>query len=124
MRCSVALDNLSRTIPQIDSDQKVALLHEPFKGTTFFGCELAKLHRANKERASFVTVFPAASPQTYSTKPYTGHGRSFGRVAPSIEVTGIEVRVDLPPWPQPLNRPSLETSSHHDCYSTSRLKQA
>ena len=34
MRRSVALDNLSRTIPLIDSDQKVALLHAPFKGTT------------------------------------------------------------------------------------------
>ena len=30
----MALDNLSKTIPQIDSDQKVALLHAPFKGTT------------------------------------------------------------------------------------------
>ena len=73
---SVALDNLSRTIPPIDSDQ-VALLHAPFKGTTLFGGELAKLHRANKEHASSVTVYLAASPQTYSTKPYTGRGRSF-----------------------------------------------
>ena len=40
---SVALDNLSRTIPPIDSDQKVALLHAPFKVTTLYGGELAKL---------------------------------------------------------------------------------
>ena len=37
MRHSVALDDLSRTIPLIDLDQKVALLHAPFKGTTLFG---------------------------------------------------------------------------------------
>ena len=40
---SVALDNLSKTIPLIDSDQRVALLHAPFKGTTLFGGELAKI---------------------------------------------------------------------------------
>ena len=55
MRCFVALDNLSITIPLIDSDQKVGLLHAPFKCTTLFRGELAKLHRANKERASSVT---------------------------------------------------------------------
>ena len=77
MRRSMALDNLSKTIPLIVSDQKVALLHAPLKGTTLFGGELAKLHRANKEHANSITVYPAASPQTYSTKPYTGHGRSF-----------------------------------------------
>ena len=50
MRSSVALENLpkSKTIPPIDSDQKVALFHAPFKGTTLFGGELAKLHRVNK----------------------------------------------------------------------------
>ena len=48
IRCSVALDNLSKTIPPIDSDQKVALLHAPFKGTTLFRGELAKLHRATR----------------------------------------------------------------------------
>ena len=79
MHRSVALDNLSRTIPPIDSDQKVALLHTPFKDTTLFGGELAKLQKANKEHASSLTVFPApaVSSQTYSTKPYTGLGRSF-----------------------------------------------
>ena len=74
---SVALDNLSKTIPPIDSDQRVALLHSPFKGTTLFGGELAKIYRTNKERASSITVYPAAPPQTYSTKPYTGRGKSF-----------------------------------------------
>ena len=39
MRRSVALDNLSKTIPLIDPDQKVALLHAPLKGTTLFGGE-------------------------------------------------------------------------------------
>ena len=43
----------------------------------FSGGELAKMYRANKERASSVTVYPAAPPQSYTTKLYTGHGRSF-----------------------------------------------
>ena len=77
MRHSVALDNLSGTVSKKNSDQKEALLHAPFKGTTLFEGELAKLHRANKESASSVTVYPAASPQTYSTKPYADRGRSF-----------------------------------------------
>ena len=35
MRRSVALDNLSKTIPPIDPDQWVALLYAPFKDATF-----------------------------------------------------------------------------------------
>ena len=84
MHRSMALDNLSKTIPPIDPDQRVALLHAPFKGTTLFGGELAKIYRANKECASSVTVYPAAPPQTYSTKPllrpwqvFSGRGKSF-----------------------------------------------
>ena len=71
MRCSIALDNLPRTIPLIDEDQKVALLHAPFKGTFLFGGELAKLQEANTERASALIGFPApaAPSHTYSTKP-------------------------------------------------------
>ena len=88
MCCSMALDNLSRIIPAIDSDQKVALLHAPFKNTNLFGGELAKLHRANKEHASSVTVYPAASPQTYSTKPYTVRGRSFRKGGSSYRRSG------------------------------------
>ena len=72
---NMLMNNVARTIPQIAPDQ-VALLHSPFKGTTLFGGELAKLYKANKEHASTVTVYSAA-PQTYSTKPYTGHGKSF-----------------------------------------------
>ena len=49
MHHSIALENLSRTICPIDEDQKVALLHTPFKGTTLFGGELAKLQQANME---------------------------------------------------------------------------
>ena len=45
---SVALDNLSKTIPPIDSDQKVDLLNASFKSTTIFRGELAKLHRAKQ----------------------------------------------------------------------------
>ena len=88
MRCSVALNNLSKTITPIDSDQRVALLHTPFKGTTLFGGELAKIYRANKEHASSVTVYPAAPPQTYSTKPYTGCGKSFKKGCSSYRKGG------------------------------------
>ena len=40
MRHSIAVDNMTRTIPPIDEGQKVALLHAPFKGTTLFVGEL------------------------------------------------------------------------------------
>ena len=58
---SVALDNLSKTIPPIDPDQKVALLHTPFKGTTLF---------------------------SETNKPYQGRGRSFMKVGPSCRRSG------------------------------------
>ena len=109
MRRSMALDNPSKAIPLIDSDQKVALPHAPFKGTTLFGGELSKLHRANKECASSVTVYPAATPRAYSTKPYPGHEDLSGKVAPPTGgVAGLEIRVYPPPQPQLLNHPSLE----------------
>ena len=70
---------LRRTLPPIDEDQKLALLHAPFKGTTLFGGELAKLQEANTKRGATFTVFPQpAVPSTsYSTRPYVGRGRSF-----------------------------------------------
>ena len=79
MRRSIALDNLTGTLPPIDEDQKVALLHAPFKGTTLFGGELAKLHKANTERASAFTVFPTPAPpsDSYARRPYVGRGRSY-----------------------------------------------
>ena len=66
-------------LPPIDEDQKLALLHAPFKGTTHFGGELAKLQEANTKRAATFTVFPqpTAPPASYSTPPYVGRGRSF-----------------------------------------------
>ena len=108
---SVALDNLSRTILLIDLAQKVALLHVPFKGTTLFGGELAKLQKANKERASFLTVFqlqqrPLRLAPLSLTQAVAGLS---GRVVPPIgEVAGTEIRIDPPLQPQ-LNRPSLGT---------------
>ena len=36
MRRSIVLDNLAKTIPLIDPDQRVALLHAPFSGTTLY----------------------------------------------------------------------------------------
>ena len=80
LRHSIALDCLRRTLPPIDGDdQKLALLHASFKGTTLFGGELAKLQEANTKRAATFTVFsqPSAPPASYSTRPYVGRGRSF-----------------------------------------------
>ena len=79
LRRSIALDCLESTLPPIDDDQKLALLHAPFKGTTLFGGELAKLQEANTKRAATFTVFPqpTAPPTSYSTRPYTGRGKSF-----------------------------------------------
>ena len=103
LRRSIALDCLYRTLPPIDEDQKLALLHAPFKGTTLFGGELAKLQEANTKRAATFTMFPqpTASPTSYSTRPYTGRGKSFkdkkgfkkpggrgqGRSAPTATIT-------------------------------------
>ena len=58
LRRSIALDCLERTLPPIDEDQKLALLHAPFKGTMLFGGELAKLQEANTKCAATFTVFP------------------------------------------------------------------
>ena len=58
LRRSIALDCPRRTLPPIDDDQKFALLHAPFKGSTLFGGELAKLQEANTKRAATFTVFP------------------------------------------------------------------
>ena len=91
LRRSMALDNLSKTIPPIDSDQRVALLHAPFKGTTLFGGELAKIYRANKECAIFVTVYQAVSPQIYSTESYTGRGKSFKKGGSSYRRGGRDI---------------------------------
>ena len=74
LRRSIALDNLRRTLPPIDEDQRLALLHAPFKGTTLFRGELAKLQEANTKRAVTFTVFPTpiAPPVSYSSRSYVG----------------------------------------------------
>ena len=48
---------MNKTILQIDEDQKVALLHAPFKGTTLFGEEPAKLRPATLLFLKRVTLF-------------------------------------------------------------------
>ena len=58
LRRSIALDNLRKTIPPIDEDKRLALLHAPFTGTTLFRGELAKLQEVNTKRAATYTVFP------------------------------------------------------------------
>ena len=76
---SIALDCLERILPPIDADQKLALLHANFKGTTLFGGELAKLQEANMKLAATFTMFPqpTAPSTSYSTRPYVGRGKSF-----------------------------------------------
>ena len=78
MRCSIALDNMNKTILLIDKDQKVSLLHTPFKGTTFFRGEMAKIQKANTDGAGALAVLPmpAALHVFYSQQPYTGRGKS------------------------------------------------
>ena len=90
MRRSIALDCLRRTLPPIDEDQKLALLHAPFKGTTQFGGELAKLQEANTKRAATFILFPqpTAPPASYSTRPYVGRGRSFNDRRGSKKIGG------------------------------------
>ena len=77
LRRSIAHDCLRRTLPPIDEDQKLALLHAPFKGTTLFGGELAKLHEANTKRAATFTVFPQPTANSANGALYVGRGRSF-----------------------------------------------
>ena len=63
IRCrSIALDNLRKTLPPTDEDQRLAVFHAPFKGTTLFGGELAKLQEANTKHAVTFTVFPITKP--------------------------------------------------------------
>ena len=102
MRRLIALYNLKKTQPQIEEDQKLALLHAPFTGTTLFGGELAKLQEANTKHANAVTVFPpTAPPVSYSTRPYVGRGRSYiqmgeGAILERV-VAGAEDRVGQRP---------------------------
>ena len=102
----MALDNLSKTIPPIDSDQRVALLHAPFKGTTLFGGELAKIYRANKECAIFVTVYQAVSPQIYSTESYTGRGKSFKKGGSSYRRGGRDIDLNRSTHSATVTKPS------------------
>ena len=62
LRRSIALDYLRKTLPPIDEDQRLALLHAPFKGTTLFGGEFLKLQEANTKRAATFTVFLITKP--------------------------------------------------------------
>ena len=77
MRHSIALDNLKKTIPPTDEDQKLALLYATFTGTTFFG---AKLQEANMKQASALTMLPSPAVPlvSYSARPFVGRGRKVG----------------------------------------------
>ena len=88
---SIALDCLRKTLPPIDEDQRLALLHAPFKGTTLFGGESAKLQEANTKRAVTFAVFPTptAPPVSYSSRPYVGRGKSFSDRKGSKKLSGL-----------------------------------
>ena len=90
LRRSVALDNLRKTLPPIDEDQRLALLHAPIKGTTLFGGELAKLQEANTKQAATFTVFPTpiAPPVSYSSRPYVRRGKIFSHRRGSRKSSG------------------------------------
>ena len=62
IRRSVALDNLSQTIPSIDEDQKVALLQAPFKGTTLFGGEFSKAAESQQGTCMFLDDLSSGIP--------------------------------------------------------------
>ena len=59
---SIVLDNLRKTLPPIGEDQRLALLHAPFTGTTLSRGELVKLQEVNTKRAATFTVFPITKP--------------------------------------------------------------
>ena len=75
---TIALDVLRKTLPPIDEDQRLALLHAPSKGTTLFGGELVKLQEAKTKQAATFTVFltPIAPPVSYSSHPYVRRGKN------------------------------------------------
>ena len=104
LRRSISLDNLRKMLPLIDEDQRLALLHAPFKGTTLFGGELAKLQDANTKRAATFTVFPTpiAPPVSYSGKDFLT-----GRAQESL-VAGAEDRAGPRHPPLSLNLASLK----------------
>ena len=104
LRRSIALDCLERTLPPIDQDQKLALLHAPFRGTTLFGGELAKLQEANTKRAAAFTVFPqpTAPPTSYCTRPYAGRGKSLEMIRRASENQAAEAGDRAGPRQPPL----------------------
>ena len=100
LRRSIALDCLRKTLPLIDEDQRLTLLHAPFKGTTLFGGELSKLQEANTKRAVTFAVFPTptAPPVSYvargksfsdrkGPKKPSGRGKGQGRPMPTATIT-------------------------------------
>ena len=87
-------------------------------GTTLFGGELAKLQKANKERASSLTVFPApaASSQTNIAKPYTGGGRSFRKGGYSYRRGGLDRDQDRSAPSATTTKPSKSGKGQTDKY--------
>ena len=67
MRHSIALDNITRTIPPIDENQKVAL-HASFMATTLSEVNWQNYKKPNIVHASALTVFPAPAelPSAYA----------------------------------------------------------
>ena len=113
MRCSIALENLSRTIPPIDEDENVAVHHAPFKGTTFSAGELAKLQKANTEHAGALTMFPApaAPPSHYVLRPYTGEGKSFRKGGYPQRKSGRSRNQDKPTPSATITKPPKTSDS-------------
>ena len=101
----IALDCLIKTLLPIDEDQRLALLHAPFKEATLFGGELAKLQEANTKHAATFAVFPTPTAplslilpvhmsdeeKSFSDrkgpKKPSGRGREQGRPMPTATIT-------------------------------------
>ena len=95
LRRFIALGNLKKTQPPIDEDQKLALLHAPFTGTTLFGEELAKLREANTKCANAVTVHPTTAPPA----SYPSRGSDFLPMSTDV----YRCLPDLAPMSTPVN---------------------
>ena len=91
LRHSVALDNLKNTLPLIDEDQRLALLHAPLKGTTLFGGETPRSeHKASCD--IYCVPYANSAPFSYSSdrrgsRRSSGRGRGQDRSMPSTTIT-------------------------------------
>ena len=71
------MENLLSRVPLVDEEQKIDLLHAPFKGHTLF-IGAASVQKENMEQSKTLTVFAHLAVSSSSYQPYMGQGRSWG----------------------------------------------